>query len=330
MATGSTKFSARVIVAVLFFLHVLLPAFCASTQPKGLLKILRYKRQDCADGTYEHEGRTCCLCAPGQRLENHCINNRADGKCELCEDGRTYNSQANSQETCLPCTSCSQLNAGLEVDEPCTTARNTKCRCQKNHYSSNDTQKAEICHRCKTCGSAGHKEICTATSDTVCNDESNEVDNSVGKAVGIAIGVIVAVTLVVFLVFWRKIRQRWERSQDPSKTDGNGADEEMLPLADPHMNLLPHLPDIVNVLTWKDVQGIALRSEMTVATIDSCKEDHPGNTYEQKLKLLKMWMEMQGRDAPMKLIKKLQQSKNKEAAQKVRDILSPGNTGNPA
>ncbi|XP_069000688.1 tumor necrosis factor receptor superfamily member 6-like isoform X2 [Embiotoca jacksoni] len=208
MATGSTKFSARFIIAVLFFLHVLLPAFCASTQPKGLLKILRYKRQDCADGTYEHEGRTCCLCAPGQRLEKHCINNRADGKCELCEDGRTYNSQANSQETCLPCTSCSQPNAALEVDEPCTTARNTKCRCQKNHYSSNDTQTVEICHRCKTCGSAGCKKNCTATSDTVCNDKCDDVDNSYGNYFGV---ILIVVLPVVFLIFWIRRGQRRKR-----------------------------------------------------------------------------------------------------------------------
>uniref|UniRef100_A0A3Q0R2B9 Tumor necrosis factor receptor superfamily member 6 n=1 Tax=Amphilophus citrinellus TaxID=61819 RepID=A0A3Q0R2B9_AMPCI len=107
------------------------------------------RRQVCADGSYELEGRTCCLCSAGQRVKEHCTpDSQNDGQCEHCENG-TYNSVANFQETCQPCTSCSHPNAHLEEEEPCTIVRNTKCRCKKHHFCS--SKECTICHPCKIC-----------------------------------------------------------------------------------------------------------------------------------------------------------------------------------
>nr|AAL08415.1 hypothetical protein [Takifugu rubripes] len=82
----------------------------------------------CVDGTYKHDGRDCCLCAAGLYLVEHCTKTLEYGKCEACKVD-TYSNN-------------------LEEDEPCTPARNRKCRCRKDHYCSS---KLEICRLCNPC-----------------------------------------------------------------------------------------------------------------------------------------------------------------------------------
>lgn len=88
------------------------------------------------------------------------------------------------------------------------------------------------------------------------------------------------------------------------------------------MDLQRHLPDIADVIGWKDMQEIAMRSSMPSATIDSFRLNHPGDSQEQTLQLLSSWAERQGREAGKKLIEILQNSGKKRKAEKVREILS--------
>ncbi|TNM99307.1 hypothetical protein fugu_012340 [Takifugu bimaculatus] len=117
----------------------------------------------CVDGTYKHDGRDCCLCAAGLYLMEHCTETLQYGKCEACKDD-TYSNN-------------------LEEDEPCTPARNRKCRCRKDHYCSS---KLEICRLCNPC----------------------------------------------------------------------------------KVELYPHLPDIADIIGWKDMKDIAIASGITQVTIE--------------------------------------------------------------
>ncbi|XP_030603219.1 tumor necrosis factor receptor superfamily member 6-like [Archocentrus centrarchus] len=172
------------------------------------------RRQVCADGSYELEGRTCCLCTAGQRVKEHCTpDSQNDGQCEHCENG-TYNSVANFQETCQPCTSCSHPNANLEEEEPCTIVRNTKCRCKKHHFCS--SKECTICQSCKICGFGGIKADCTATSDTVCNDAGGAIAGIVVLVFILVIGAIVAAGYVVIR---RKTRDRNRQKEQVGKDE---------------------------------------------------------------------------------------------------------------
>uniref|UniRef100_A0A8D3BFA2 Apoptosis-mediating surface antigen FAS n=1 Tax=Scophthalmus maximus TaxID=52904 RepID=A0A8D3BFA2_SCOMX len=154
--------------------------FSASFQTEGEVSLhpvkglFRNRRQVCTDGTYKHEGRTCCLCAAGRRLESHCSAADDYGKCVLCDSG-TYNSHPNALQRCEPCRSCEHPDANLEEEENCTPARNAKCRCQKDHFCISDTENCRICHACRICGTEGVRVDCTATNNTVCNERSEVV-----------------------------------------------------------------------------------------------------------------------------------------------------------
>lgn len=88
------------------------------------------------------------------------------------------------------------------------------------------------------------------------------------------------------------------------------------------MDLSPHLSDIAGVLGWKDMKDVAMRSNITNVTIDSCKQNHPSDSQEQTLELLTIWVEAQGRKASHNLIEILTKNGKKGKAESVTDILS--------
>ncbi|XP_070772200.1 tumor necrosis factor receptor superfamily member 6 [Enoplosus armatus] len=303
MADDSKKFPAGFIIFVLFSLLVSV-AFCQRE---------RIDLNQCIDGTYKHDGGDCCLCGAGQYLVEHCSTSLPKGKCENCESG-TYRRHPSAQKSCEPCTSCSHPSANLEEDEPCTSARDTKCRCKKDHYCGNGTEICRLCHPCEQCGAEGIKVRCTANSDTVCNVKM-EGGNQLGTIVGITVPIVLlAVVAAVIIIFLRKRQQ----ADDP-QTNGSATDVEMQHLRDVDIQL--HLPDIAKEIGWKDMQDIAMRSGIGNA-IDVCKLDYPGDSQEQTLQLLKVWVESQGRGAPRNLIQNLNQIGRKGKAEKVTDILS--------
>ncbi|XP_067374739.1 tumor necrosis factor receptor superfamily member 6 isoform X2 [Channa argus] len=296
-------------------LCLLLPLACysASSQtqgsvggrsPKGLL---RKKRNLCVDGTYEYNGRECCLCGAGLKLKNHCVLNKDDGNCTQC-DANTYNSHPNFKQSCEPCTSCDHPNANLQIDEPCTTARNTKCKCKEDHYCINagldSSESCILCIPCTVCGAAGIKVACTATNNTVCHEEKNKI----ATAVGIVIGVFLLILSIVGLIVYLKIKRKQHSFTTP----------ETLPLKD----LQPHLVEIVEVVGWKDMKTIALSTKIPRTAIEFCERDNPRDTQQQTLQLLETWIESQGRNASQNLIESLQKNRKNSKAEKVIRILS--------
>ncbi|CAN9499724.1 unnamed protein product [Ophioblennius macclurei] len=303
----------RFIAFILFFY-----VSVGQVDANAMRDIFRMKRQVCLDGTYEHEGKTCCLCAAGQFLKEHCNLSQDDGKCDHCEPGSTYNNHPNNLETCQVCTSCTHPNANLEVAERCTIARDTKCRCKQDHYCISNTGICTICQPCTKC-STSIKEACTATSDTVCNEpEGSQTSKIVGLIV--AVLVILAGAAVGVVCFLKKRKAAPTSVENPSH--GNGPAQEMQLLNEfRNVDIQPLLPEIAEELDWKDVERLAMQVGIKEGAIESSKRDHLGDRQEQTLDLLKKWVESQGRNASQNLVRMLDENGKKAKAEKIQDIL---------
>ncbi|KAM6956817.1 tumor necrosis factor receptor superfamily member 6-like [Aplochiton taeniatus] len=114
-------------------------------------RIFRIKRQTCQDGTYLHEGITCCRCSAGQHLEKHCSEpgKPENRTCVYCQTGQTYNSDPNHLDSCEPCTSCNS-KASLEVKDNCTVFKDTVCQCQQGHFCDKGPANCKACYPCLT------------------------------------------------------------------------------------------------------------------------------------------------------------------------------------
>ncbi|XP_071336506.1 tumor necrosis factor receptor superfamily member 6 isoform X2 [Trachinotus anak] len=254
-------------------------------------RLLRNRRQDvCQDGHYQHDGKTCCLCAAGQQLVNHCDKKPDDGKCEPCEP------------------------ANLEEDAPCSAAQDAKCRCKKDHFCSSGKESCLLCQPCKKCRPDDVKVACTSTNDTVCNPKKD--GPPVATIVGTIVGTLLAVALaVVAVIYWQ--RRKSNRRGETLPGSSREPDVELQPLTD----FQPHLPDIAEVLGWKDMQDVAMRSGMLQTTIDACKLDHPGDSQEQTLQLLMKWVEKEGMNGSKRLIQILKDSNKLNKVEQVTRIL---------
>ncbi|XP_035519231.1 tumor necrosis factor receptor superfamily member 6 [Morone saxatilis] len=270
----------------------------------------------CTDGTYNYKGKDCCRCGAGWHVVKHCNASLQRGECKEC-DHETYNSDPNGQTSCEPCTSCSHGNDNLEVVEPCTPARDTKCGCKEGHYCNTPEEICRLCQACETCGGPENiKEPCTNRTNTVCKEKSEGGNISIP---GIIVGVIIAIVVVVAVVFiWKK--RPFSRQRQGQVPNGNTHDVEMQPLYE--VDLQPRLPDIAEALGWKDMKEVAIRSNIPMTVIDSCQLDIPGDSKEQTLKLLLNWVESQGSDAAKNLLEILQRSGKRRKAERVKEILS--------
>ncbi|KAF7668377.1 hypothetical protein LDENG_00016890 [Lucifuga dentata] len=289
-----------------------------SSELKG---VFHSKRQSelCQDGEYQHEGKTCCKCGAGLRLKKHCRLQKDDRECAYCQLGITYSSHPNFQESCEPCTSCAHPNANLEVAEPCTIARDTVCQCKKDHFCSSGIEPCRLCQPCKECGAEGVKVACTDISDTICN-------TSLGVTLG-AVFVVIVLLAVIVIGLWYHFWRKRKRQPTPSQLiNGDTSKMEVEPLRAPIVDLTSFLPDIAELLDWKDMRDIAIRSEIPSTTIKSCQQNNPQDTQEQTFQLLSRWVEKQGRTASTDLIEMLRRSGQKAKAERVMDLLSGGNS----
>lgn len=137
-------------------------------QTEGMLR--RTRRGACEDGTYPHEGNTCCYCPRGYRVLNHCTD-KSETQCERCEDG-TFIEYNNNEHRCHPCKVCDS-NANMDSNVRCSPYSNTVCGCKENYYcEKGDLCKA--CYPCDTCEKHGVKQQCTETNNTVCHADAKE------------------------------------------------------------------------------------------------------------------------------------------------------------
>ncbi|NXV92330.1 TNR5 factor, partial [Calonectris borealis] len=94
----------------------------------------------CFDKQYEHKGRCCNRCQPGEKLVSEC-NGTEDSVCARCESGH-YQQSWTKERHCAPHDICED-NAGLIVKTQGNATHNTVCQCQAGMHCS-DTS-------CQTC-----------------------------------------------------------------------------------------------------------------------------------------------------------------------------------
>nr|XP_046207850.1 tumor necrosis factor receptor superfamily member 6-like isoform X1 [Oncorhynchus gorbuscha] len=287
-----------------------------SSQDILITSKLRTKRQSCQDGTYQHEGMACCLCAAGQHLESHCSVSPEDGTCVYCEEDRTYNSDPNSLDSCEPCTSCDP-KANLEVEDRCTIFKDSVCRCQQGHYCNKGKEHCRACYPCTICSEAGIKVACSATNNTICHAFKEQGSN---LAVGFVLTTVLLVVLIVIICLWRKNKFCFGPNGGLTELP-NRSSEEMQPLRG--VNLWPHLPDIAKTLGWRDMKQVAECSGMTHADIESHQLNFPNDSQEQCSSLLRAWVEKEGMTtASETLVQTLLRMKKKVKAEDIVAIIS--------
>uniref|UniRef100_A0A8C7XWV5 Tumor necrosis factor receptor superfamily member 6 n=1 Tax=Oryzias sinensis TaxID=183150 RepID=A0A8C7XWV5_9TELE len=272
------------------------------------------KNEVCADGTYQHNGKTCCLCAPGQKVLKHCTDSPTNGECVFCEEGKTYREEPNSQTTCEACDSCSHPNANLEVVERCTTSRNAKCGCQKGYYCDSEKGSCVVCQSCDKCESTGIKIACNGTSNTVCN-ESQGISGGTIAGIVIAVLLILAILVTGGVIWWKKTRSIASIVSHCFFF----ASQELEYLNE--VDIKPHLADIAQILGWKDMVYIARKSKMLDTTIDSCQLNHPNDTEESTVELLQKWSEIKGRTGVRSLVQMLNASRKQDKKERILKLI---------
>ncbi|KAL3050434.1 hypothetical protein OYC64_012463 [Pagothenia borchgrevinki] len=258
--------------------------------------------QQCVDGTYEHEGVTCCLCGAGTYLESHCTTTQP-GKCTSCRE-RTYSSHPHNQESCEPCTSCSHRNANLEENVSCTRARDAMCQCKKDHFCSSK-ETCILCYPCKEC-TEGVKVSCTATNNTVCSEKTEGGTNT-----GLIVGLIVPIVLILLgllVFFWIRKRKQEEKEERNRRLEDPSLKEPLLDC---------DLPDIAEIIGWTDMKDVATRSGMLDTAIENCRLNHVGDAREQTLELLQEFVKKEGSQASTTLIQTLQNSNKRRIEKRV-------------
>ncbi|NXP13764.1 TNR5 factor, partial [Thinocorus orbignyianus] len=94
----------------------------------------------CFDKQYEHKGKCCNRCQPGEKLVSEC-NDTEYSVCAHCESGH-YQQSWTKERHCTPHDICED-NAGLMVKTQGNATHNTVCQCQDGMHCS-DTS-------CQTC-----------------------------------------------------------------------------------------------------------------------------------------------------------------------------------
>ena len=88
------------------------------------------------------------------------------------------------------------------------------------------------------------------------------------------------------------------------------------------LDIYPHLPEIAEVIGWRDMRDLAMRCSIANTQIESCQLNHPQDAQEQTLELLKIWVEREGPNAGKTLVERLREMKKNAKAGSVRDILN--------
>ncbi|KAF1460611.1 Tumor necrosis factor receptor superfamily member 5, partial [Pygoscelis antarcticus] len=94
----------------------------------------------CFDKQYEHKGRCCNRCQPGEKLVSEC-NGTEDSVCARCESGH-YQQSWTKERHCAPHDICED-NAGLIVKTQGNSTHNTVCQCRDGMHCSDIS--------CQTC-----------------------------------------------------------------------------------------------------------------------------------------------------------------------------------
>ncbi|XP_076981480.1 tumor necrosis factor receptor superfamily member 6 isoform X2 [Tamandua tetradactyla] len=239
----------------------------------------------CLEGLH-YSGQFCCQpCPPGTRKVTDCTVNAGKPNCSLCSEGEEYTDEEHYLSKCVRCRFCDEGH-GFEVEKNCTRTQNTKCRCKSNFFCV-----APICEHCEACIVCEHGiiEKCTPTSNTKCKEKEMR----------------------------RCRKSKRERIDHPEVTVSA---TELVPINLPDVDLSKHIINIAGQMTINQVKEFVRKNGIHEAKIDEIKNDHPQDTAEQKVQLLRNWYQFHGKkDAYNTLIKSLKKANLCALAEKIQD-----------
>ncbi|XP_057200803.1 tumor necrosis factor receptor superfamily member 6 [Triplophysa rosa] len=274
---------------------------------------MRRRRGECANGTYQHEGKTCCLCPSGYRVISDCKDNNVT-QCEICQSG-FFATHPNNDHTCRRCTDCHPEATKMEKKDSCSSYSDTVCGCQENYYCD----KGHLCRTCQPCDTCekqgGVKIPCTFTNNTACHGAK---ESGTGKGGIVAAVVVPLILIIVCLVFFLIYKKQMFCFEDRQMKD----DPKLQELLPKDVDLNPYLPEIASILPPKLMKEVARRTGMPEPDIDQHELNHPRDVKEQTYRLLLDWSQSQGlNEAYPTLITKLLELKAKRTADQIRQIV---------
>ncbi|XP_076019567.1 tumor necrosis factor receptor superfamily member 1A isoform X2 [Genypterus blacodes] len=99
----------------------------------------------------QHNISLCsAVCPAGSFIKSYCDGSPGSYICESCREGSTY-SDGNNLRECRRCTPCDGKHH-QEVEQACSSNRDTKCTCKKGFYNSETLHPQQLdCKRCDPC-----------------------------------------------------------------------------------------------------------------------------------------------------------------------------------
>uniref|UniRef100_G3UJI4 Tumor necrosis factor receptor superfamily member 6 n=1 Tax=Loxodonta africana TaxID=9785 RepID=G3UJI4_LOXAF len=233
-----------------------------------------------------------------------CKDNEGHPSCTPCKEGQEYTEEKNYLDYCRRCDFCDEEH-GLEVEKNCTRTQNTKCRCKANFFCNGSS--CDLCEPCITC-EHGIIEKCTPTSNTKCKGKSGSN----------------LPWLLCLLLVSLPDRLLCPAVAMPCNSTGrveNTVTEEtnfprLFYFSD--VDLSKYITSIAELMTLNQVKEFVRKNGMKEPKMDEIKNNHPQDTAEQKVQLLRNWYQHHGKKGAYDaLIKSLP----KDIAEKVQDMV---------
>ncbi|XP_037660366.1 tumor necrosis factor receptor superfamily member 6 [Choloepus didactylus] len=264
----------------------------------------------CSEGLHRG-GQFCCQpCPRGTRKDTDCTVDGGKPNCVSCQEGEEYTDKDHYSSKCRRCSFCDGEH-GFEVEENCNKTQNTKCRCKSNFFCN--IPLCEHCEACITC-EYGIIEKCTPTSNTKCK-EKGSTSNSL-------LWCLLLLLLIIPFIYWMMRRHRKSKKERICHHEVTASTTEMVPMNFPDIDLSKHISNIAGQMKINQVKEFVRKNGINEAKIDEIKNDHPQDTAEQKVQLLRNWYQFHGKkDAYNTLIKGLRKANLCALAEKIQESV---------
>uniref|UniRef100_G3TWV1 Tumor necrosis factor receptor superfamily member 6 n=1 Tax=Loxodonta africana TaxID=9785 RepID=G3TWV1_LOXAF len=245
-----------------------------------------------------------------------CKDNEGHPSCTPCKEGQEYTEEKNYLDYCRRCDFCDEEH-GLEVEKNCTRTQNTKCRCKANFFCNGSS--CDLCEPCITC-EHGIIEKCTPTSNTKCKGKESG-SNLPWLLCLLVIPIILAIIWVLILLTLKHRTQL----QSYGTTQSTSTTKLTLCILFSDVDLSKYITSIAELMTLNQVKEFVRKNGMKEPKMDEIKNNHPQDTAEQKVQLLRNWYQHHGKKGAYDaLIKSLP----KDIAEKVQDMVQKDITSN--
>ncbi|XP_041271427.1 tumor necrosis factor receptor superfamily member 6 [Onychostruthus taczanowskii] len=247
-------------------------------------RIISRREINCKEDEYNLDTQCCKKCRSGF-VKNVSCPTDVIKHCAPCEKGKEFMNHPNDLDKCLRCKLCDS-SFGLEVVKNCTPEEDTQCACAKNYFCS--PAGCDTCIPCTICESGVIEKQCTSASDTVCGTKEPEMLWLI-----IALVVLVVLLAITGAIAWYRRKQRGLMNIEDPK-NGVYRETENIPLIVADVDLSSHIPGIVAEMTLTDVKKFVRHHRVSEPAIDQSIQDCPGDTSEQKIRLLRVWYQSHG------------------------------------